>query len=345
MTVADPVREAVARALLLMRDYADGGGRERRAEALTPAAWRLLEDNRLLNLCDPADHSGLDAHREAIWSMNAPALYTITRVSRSLAREDIPHVFIKSPLLTHALYADHFFRMSTDVDVLIAAADRPRALRVLDGLGFRLSEACRTLFWRTFLGEQHLDPARPDFLTVDLHVTIRHPAGYAPDLTREILAGRVRVALGDAQVPVPNTSDAFLLAAIYLLKALLKYEPAGSHLLDLAVMYGRLDGEAMRAVTAMASARGLERTAAFAREAVTALLEPDVGWSVDAGPFRQALGDDELWTRLLAPSQAKPLNWVRCVAASCDRPSDRLRAVGWEVGCRLAQKAAHAGLF
>ncbi|MFC6743606.1 nucleotidyltransferase family protein [Methylobacterium tardum] len=275
----------------------------------------------------------------------ASAVYNYAALSGACGR-GIPHVFIKSPLLTHDLYGDYFFRMSTDVDVLVTAADRTRALRVLDELDFRLNEECRTLYWRTFMGEQHLEPLRPDFLTVDLHTTIRHPAGYAPDLTRGILAGRTMTALGDGHVPVPNPSDAFLLAAVYLLKALLKYEPAGSHLLDLTVMHQRLDVEDARGITVLASARGLNRTTAFARDAVMALLAPEIETvSSDAGPLRCALGGDDLWTRLLAPSEAGPLRRARCVAASCDRLSGSLRAISWEIGRKLAQKAAHARLF
>ncbi|WP_267424462.1 nucleotidyltransferase family protein [Methylobacterium sp. GC_Met_2] len=329
-----------------MRDYAGRGVQADRGDTVTPAAWRVLEDNRLLNLCDPADRTDIDRHREAIWSMNAPALYTIAQLSRRLAADEIPHVFIKSPLLTHALHGDPFFRMSTDVDVLVSAADRTRALRVLDALGFQLSAACRTLFWRTFMGEQHLDPTRPDFLTVDLHTMARHPAGYAPGLTRSILAGRMMTALGDGHVPVPNPSDAFLLGAVYLLKSLLKYEPAGSHLLDLAVMHGRLDPERQQSITALAAARGLKRTTAFARDAVRMLLEPEIGTaSRDAAPLRRALSGDEFWIRFLAPSECGPLGRVRCIAASCDRPSDTLKAVGWDTGRWLARHAADAGLF
>lgn len=176
---------------------------------------------------------GLDQYKRAAIGRNSGILHESLRITRKLRDDDVRHVFIKGPTQQAALYGDFFVRPSLDIDILVSGRDYDRALRSLAGLDYRV--ASKSLWWRTFLGEQHLAREGRMDPTVDLHYRLQQPGSPAPKDTAGYLAEAAECPFLDDHLPRLGDADIPLLSAISIVKALYHRETAGSHVADLFV--------------------------------------------------------------------------------------------------------------
>jgi hypothetical protein len=105
----------------------------------------------------------------------------LSRVLASFQGEGVPVIPLRGPMLAELLYRDPGLRPFTDLDLLVREGDRPRALSLLSGLGYRHMEAglplSLELNWRhaaSFTAED------PDTLPIDLHWGVVDYPGVAP---------------------------------------------------------------------------------------------------------------------------------------------------------------------
>jgi hypothetical protein len=82
----------------------------------------------------------LEARRlcKAAWMLHLNAL--LDRASDALAAAGVRSVAIKGPMLGERLYGDSALRSSTDLDILIAYGDLPRALEAFASIGYAADE-------------------------------------------------------------------------------------------------------------------------------------------------------------------------------------------------------------
>jgi hypothetical protein len=307
--------------------------------------WMLLDANRLCSILGPDDRltERQEALKKAVWSNNAPALATIYHVAPLFAQASLASLFIKGPLLLHRLYGNYFFRAATDVDLVVPLQSASAAVSLLKSNGFELDPNSSSLYWRFFLGEQHYLPEREEYTIVDLHSRLRHPYMSGPNLASRILSEVSFQNVGDADVPVPTVVNQTMLSIVYLLKGILRCEPVGCFLVDLAVQLSDLkEPELEELIMLLERARMVTATARL----LTALrvispipekLERKLGGSQEA--------NIELFRQLLAPEQLSTWRRIQLVAKSSDTAGSLLRALHWQICRKLAQQAAHAKFF
>jgi hypothetical protein len=101
-----------------------------------------------------------------------------------LDKGDAAHVVLKGALVRQLLYAKPYLRPSGDVDLLIAPASAPGAIRHLQGQGFVATLATHSDTHEIWL-ERH-------GVGIDLHWSLLRPGRMRVNITPEILANRVR---------------------------------------------------------------------------------------------------------------------------------------------------------
>lgn len=310
--------------------------------------WTLLSDNKLGNLLCENDQlfARQTAYKQSIWSVNAPALSTIFLLAPMFEKNCISYLFIKGPLLLRELYDDHFFRAATDVDLLVALRDFPRAATLLTDVGFRLEPGCESVYWRMFLGEQHYSPPTENLTVVDLHRYVRHPSGRATKLMKNFLEPALRQSIGSNWAAVPTHINLALLLVMYLLKGLMKYESVGYFLLDLAILLTRMDEETAWQLIVEAKERRLMLALCLSLRAVR-MIAPLSPTLEEEAKRRQNtfVSEEDLFRRLVSPGQVR--NWPRINALvnTCDHANDLFHSLAWEVGRKIAQRAYHARWF
>jgi hypothetical protein len=333
----------------LMTTYLKTGAVVCPSGAIDQDVWSLLEKNRLANILSitgsMAYADAANLYRSAIWSMTSRSLTTIYKLSKILGECNIGHIFLKGPLLAKQLYADPFFRMATDVDILIDKKDLGIAIPLMRRHSYDLLPECRSLYWRAFLGEQHFVTEDDALTTLDLHTNVRHPAGFSGGLTQALLKNRMDMALGNLSVSVPDGPDAYLLAAIYLVKSLLKQEPAAGHALDCALLKKMIGADGIRLAAERARDRGLATIEAFAQHISADLNDDESYLDPRRDRLRSRFEGPALWERIIEARSYSGVSRSIAVMASCDGVYPAAGSIAWEIARKVAQKACHAGLF
>jgi len=129
-----------------------------------------------------------DALREA--RMGAAMGYlaqraALERLDRLFEAEAIPYVAMKGTHVREGVYPDPALRPASDIDVLIAPANRRRAARVLIDAGYAVHAAPANISHEATFSQGMVD--------IDLHWHILRPGRTRIDLTGELLARRRRV--------------------------------------------------------------------------------------------------------------------------------------------------------
>jgi hypothetical protein len=110
--------------------------------------------------------------------------HILGEASALLAEHDIAHIAFKGALVRQMLYAKPHLRPSLDVDLLIAPTDAPRAVRLFLQHGFACGQASHSDTHEACLSRHEVG--------IDLHWSLLRPGRMRQDITREILANRVR---------------------------------------------------------------------------------------------------------------------------------------------------------
>lgn len=212
----------------------------------------------------------LQVHLQTV-AMNRRAMTVTLEVVEAL--RPLRHVVLKGPFQQLAVHGHANRRPSGDIDLYVAPRDRARAAALLEGLGFRPTEAERALWWIRFLGEQHFQRAA-DGAVVDLHHRLQQVGLPAWRRAGQVL-DRAGTRMQDGvAVPVPAAIDGCLLLGVQLAKALLAHEPCGWAVAELAHWLVQLTPRDWQRLWQAAAAAGQDRTLALAMALVTACYGP-----------------------------------------------------------------------
>jgi hypothetical protein len=204
-----------------------------------------------------------NARRKAVQSRKS-----LERIDKALAGAGVAWVAYKGQVLQIQLGGVPAYRPASDVDILVRRAEFERAAAALQGSGCILPAAHATPWWRNWLGELPLVPPTGSGSPIDLHHKVQQPGCPLPFDTTRFLNGRVVVAYEGLDVPGLSPVNAALMAAICVVKAFARHEPAGSHALDLARMLANADDVFIVMLKKEAKAQRLVKTLAIARRAV-----------------------------------------------------------------------------
>ncbi|MFA6167285.1 MAG: nucleotidyltransferase family protein [Gemmatimonadaceae bacterium] len=140
-------------------------------------------------------------------------------LSGALAAAGVRAVAYKGPALAADVHGDVGARWFTDLDLLIAEADRERAARTMRALGYAspsgLSERAERVYSR-WEGVSHF--ARGDDLPVELHWRCQAPRYGGPQDPADVVARARPCGLGGGSVLVPAPEDLGVLLALHGVK-------------------------------------------------------------------------------------------------------------------------------
>ena len=136
--------------------------------------------------------------------------------------------------------------------------------------GFKAPRGADTIWWRTFLGEQHY--YNPGKAPVDLHHRIQQPGCPSPRSLTKFWKSSVCVSVGKLPVSSLSPLHACLLSCMNLVKALSTREAAGAHAWDLATYLAACSPDDVRVLSAAARDVGLLNTLRLGLRIVGALF-------------------------------------------------------------------------
>lgn len=210
-------------------------------------------------------------YRQRTIALNSATLQTMRRAVEALDDTGVEFMLFKGPLQQHLLYESCFAKPSGDVDILVYARHFDRARDALAEIGFSIETRSKSLWWRLFLGEQHLVRPEPR-ATIDLHHRLQQPGSPSPLAMRAFFDRRQRVELAGASVPSLSLHDVALVAAISVTKALFNREPSGGYVCDLHASLTQVPDSEIDVFVAEAERQGLLPTLLFGVRTVDALL-------------------------------------------------------------------------
>lgn len=217
-----------------------------------------------------------DGYSRTVLGRNLVLLSEVAAVMRHFTARQIPATVMKGPLQQKILYGDFFIRPAADIDILVAHRHFRKATDALLELQYEQLAESRSIWWRWFLGEQHLVRRGDRPVSVDLHHRVQQPGSPAPADTRAFLSGSEPVAFRSEQLPALSREDVPLLSAISIVKALYNREAVGSHICDLYRAVG-FDTAALASFLARAEKQDIAGTAFAALRIVSIAFDHDFG--------------------------------------------------------------------
>lgn len=150
-----------------------------------------------------------DVHQHV--AQHLRALASLRELAPALDASGIAWVAVKGPVLSEYVHARHGLRAYHDLDLVVAAADLPAAVEVLECAGCQLLERNHGLMLRRLPGEVHLRTRHA--VVVDLHWTLvnqQHTRAVFRVPVEEILSRRVWVDISGRLVPTTDPEDTLL---------------------------------------------------------------------------------------------------------------------------------------
>ncbi|MEP7221703.1 MAG: nucleotidyltransferase family protein [Novosphingobium sp.] len=193
---------------------------------------------------------------------------SLDRIKTALADANVQWVAYKGPVLQIQLGGAASYRPASDVDILVNKRNFERAAEALKSSGCILPPAFATHWWRNWLGELPFVPPPGQGSPIDLHYKVQQPGCPLPWDTARFLSDCATVDFDGLELPGLSRVNLALMAAICVVKAFARHEPAGSHALDLARIMDGADGAFIAALEQEAREQRLVRTLDIARQAV-----------------------------------------------------------------------------
>lgn len=274
-------------------------------------------------------------YRALTLSLNGANLVTLRGVIEAFSTAQIDVIGLKGPIALSALHKDAFIRPSTDIDLLVHRRDFKRAGELIKTSGFMAPRGADTIWWRTFLGEQHYyaEGKAP----IDLHHRIQQPDCPAPRSLEAFWKDRTHASVGTAQVAILSPKHAALLSCVSLTKAIAQREAAGAHAWDIAVYIASCSTAQLDALVDGARSMGLLNTLRLGLRVVRALFGVSV-MGISADSAMAFASDADMAAIVLAPEGASAVNSprMRLLASLSDNSLDLARNILWAAGARLA---------
>lgn len=229
--MTDALRPAVSFVLSALRRDVDAPRAQRDAAARVddwPAVTRLALSHDVgwwvLRAMPPegvpdAARAPLGDAVRAVALSALPGARQAAELSGALGAAGVRAVAYKGPALAADVHGAVGARRFTDLDFLIAEADRDRAVGTLRGLGYvspsGLSDRAERVYSRW---EGVVHRARADDLPVELHWRCQAPRYGGPQDPAEVVTRAQPCALGGGVVLVPSPEDLGLLLAVHGVK-------------------------------------------------------------------------------------------------------------------------------
>lgn len=205
---------------------------------------------------------------QRINALNAINLATVREIAPAFAEAGVAFLVLKGPLTQERLHGTYFAKASSDVDILVERKNMERARKVLAQKGFRLAPQCRSLWWRTFLREEHHIAPSAALAPVDLHSGLHQPGTAIPRNLEAMFAQREMVSFAGQAAPAPSSADVAIICVVGFIKALFNRETALIYLTDLRAWLAKNGLCALQALRRRACEQRLTRAVEFALSAI-----------------------------------------------------------------------------
>ena len=297
----------------------------------------------MLPALSPSDLEFSHNYRLRTLANNAALLREIVRVNRHLSDNKIDHIFIKGPIQSGVIYGDFLYRPASDIDVLVAARDYSHCVAVLAEIDFR--PASTSIWWRAFLGEQHLVKKGDRPVTVDLHYRLQQPGSPPPKDMGRYLANPGYSTVLDVQVPRFADKDIPILSAISIVKALFNRETCGAHVCDLFALVKADTPEASSNFLVNADEQNLRGTALLALRIVSATFNVRYPMAEEIAAILPELADERLVRMAFTPldpdlvwPRRRDVLWALCLQNRRAYAREILRSLASETALRLFER-------
>ena len=297
----------------------------------------------MLAALSPSDLEFLNNYRFHTLANNAALLREIVHVHRHLSDNKIEHIFIKGPIQSGVIYGDFLNRPASDIDILVSPRDYSRCVAALAEIDF--TPASTSIWWRAFLGEQHLVKKGPRPVTVDLHYRLQQPGSPPPKDIGRYLANPGHSTVLDVQVPRLADKDIPILSAISIVKALFNRENCGAHVCDLFALFKADAPEAISNFLTNADEQNLRGTALLALRIVSATFDVRYPMAREIAAVLPELADEQLVRMAFTPldpdlvwPRRRDVLWALCLQNRSAYAREILRSLASETALRLFER-------
>lgn len=233
-------------------------------------------------------------------AMNAHMIVQTLSVAAAFEKAGIAFVVMKGVSQQKLLYGEYFARPVGDVDLLVASGDYRRAQALLKADGFVVDDDCRSMWWRIFLGEQHMVKMQDPPVTVDLHYRLQQPGSPSPRDPSAFIRKREVMDVAGAEVPVVSRTHLPILSAISIAKALFNREACGSYVLDFQASVRLMTADERLAFMAEAERQGMTKSIQLGFRAAELLFGERLSDAANSGVL-EGTCDEDLTAMILAP--------------------------------------------
>lgn len=276
-------------------------------------------------------------HRMRTAALNTRALRTSALVHDALRSAGLDFLLFKGPAQQAVLYGDIFTRASGDVDVLVARRDFRRATSVLQGLGFDVASLSRSVWWSSFLGEQHFSHTQTSLSVVDLHHRIHQPGIPGPPRVDPFIERAQAVEINKFRLAVPGLADTMLIACISIAKALYNRQPCAGYVGDVQACLNKMSDQELDDCHALASREGLEGILALGMRAANAMF---AGYRAGRhAAFLPSITDEQLvemtmtpWLPTICWPERRTVLWAACMRKPVRFLAESCWAIASEIG-------------
>jgi len=185
----------------------------------------------------------------------------------------------------------------------------------------------------------------PALSVIDLHRHVYHPAGLGAKEADAYFLQGVRRELNGKRFTVPSRIGQALLSVLYIVKSLMRSEPAGHYLLDFALILNGMSKDEYKNLVQEADQKNLLRALSLAVNIMQTIpIAPDELRPLLAIHSFKTLSPYDIFEQLISPGTRNikmGLYILRCAT----EVGDFKKGLVWEIGRKLAQGACHAGLF
>jgi hypothetical protein len=316
------------------------------------SALALAADNKLLLLVasaldpdlSPAQQEHISRYKLLTMSRNTGILHELIHIRSALSVNHIKFIAMKGPLQQLQLHGNYFLRPSSDIDLLVADRDQLKSIKALSALEYEVKTT--SVWWRTFLGEQHLVKRGPPAPSIDLHYRLQQPGSPAPRSTAPYLAKPAISTFLDVELPTLPADAVPLLCAMSIVKALYNRESAGAHVADLYVSLKAGAPQAINSFLTNARAQHIEGTALAALRILAEIFGGNFAAYSSPQPMLSLVTGRELVRLIFCPADSdlvwpkrRAVLWELCQRRPIDFIVEAARASSSELALRLFERS------
>jgi hypothetical protein len=240
------------------------------------------------------------AHRQA--ALELAQRLELRRVLAAMKQRGVEALLIKGAALAYDVYPDPAWRVRSDTDIFVRAADREAARACLEALGYTSAPEVSGRLVSYQFHSQRIDPHGVRHL-YDVHWKIANPQRFADAIRfEELAAGALPLPLIGPDARGIGRVHALWLACVH--RAAHHYDQDTLvWLYDVHLLAGALTGDGMARLVALAERTGVRRICLrallLARDRFGTTIAPDVIAALEASPA------DEPSTLYLRPGMRK----------------------------------------